>query len=450
MGLKLKCCIFGAFLGALALPAARAQDIPPHGWSIRYSTNSLYLTRPDLPGIEVAVVSDIRPELSQEEKFENTKRFFAERAACPSLAQAETHNAFAGFSASSEDASRCRLLAMGHWRENGLQIALILNRAITENSILGGVPQRRTIPENGYSMNAVIEDVMQFFMMRYQMHESGVTVEQARSNLTAEWYANLVPKAHKPTHMVRLSHAYDAVADPRGGDLPALLLFQKRDGDRQIRFASACTDWDPAMFDPFADAFTLEEPDEPCERMFWRWKDGREGEAVEIKWLSPKFPARTTRWTDEEVVKENPELEIEGFYRPFEKGAGLDLRIGASRRQALNKIASGERPLSELASHELILLPDGRFMAGLLRAATLEGGRTSGPVRGQYYMDGHAITLVLESGHVIHGFAGWLPHKIERDFIPSTYEDRPSYRSAININGWIYSTYCRNMCPSAL
>ncbi|WP_290483143.1 hypothetical protein, partial [Hyphomonas sp. UBA3601] len=63
------CVAAGMAVLATALPTASAQDIPMAGWTVEVSPNSIYLTRPDLPGINVGIVSDVRPNLTHEEKF---------------------------------------------------------------------------------------------------------------------------------------------------------------------------------------------------------------------------------------------------------------------------------------------------------------------------------------------------------------------------------------------
>lgn|GEM_PF-390380 len=424
-------------LGGLVVSAAQAQEIPPHGWSLRYGNNSLYLTRPDLPMIQIAVVSDVRPELTQEQKFEFVKGFFAERANCPSLAKAQTHKSMAGFAAESEGVNiRCKLIAMGHWQEGGLQTALIVNEAVKENAILGGVAGGRTIADDGPVARAIHQDVVEFFTLRYQIGKNGIAYADARAQLTAEGYASLVPQAHKPRHMVRLrpGSGHDAVSSVREEESYSLLLFDKRDADAEA-VAAPCSDWDPAMFEPFRHAFMLG-PVDPCAPLFWRWKDSREGGQPEIREMVVDATWETSnlsRW------KKVAELSVGEFYRPFDSGARFDLRVGVGRK-AMEEMVAGTRPLAELESHELILLPDGRFAAGVLRAATLEGGRSQGPVTGQYHFDGHVITLVLSSGHVVHGFAGWLPYENGQ----GVAEEEISHRAAININGWVYSAYCED------
>ncbi|WP_375207715.1 hypothetical protein [Hyphococcus sp.] len=427
----------GAMLG-LSVSIAAAQDIPPPGWSIRYSSNSLYLTRPDLPDIRVAVVSDVRSELTQEEKFEFIKIFFAERADCPSLAEAETQKSFSGYSAISAGASaRCNLISMGHWQEGGLQSAMMLNEAVEENKILGGVPTRGVVSDRGYTAKAIHQDIVEFLMTRYQIAESKTPIEQVRAEITADGLARLYPPQHKPAHLVRLraDNGLDAITHARLTGAHALLLFPKREEDSRIS-AFPCMQWDPALFDPYDTTRTPWHKDNDCERYVWRWKGSDRAKGIEIRTLSTK-----AKWTSAHFTLENDEkkkLSIGEFYKPFETGQRLDLKIGTTR-STMDQLLDGGRPLSTLEPYELILQPDGRFMAGTVLSSTLEGGRTSGPVQGQYHFDGHAVTLLLDSGQVVYGFGGWLPFENEGTM---------SYRSVININGWIYTAYCegRGLC----
>jgi len=415
------------------LSTAYAQDIPPTGWTIQYSTNSLYLTRPDLPNISVAVVSDIREELSQEEKFEHVKKFFAERASCPSLAKVETQKAMSGFSAISAGAeARCKLISMGHWVKGGLQTALILNKAVKENKLLGGIPTGDTISGKGYIGNVIHQDIVQFFMTRYQIAQSKMPIEQVKAQMTAEGLASLYPNEHKPQHIVRLTsyNGIDAISHAAVTGAYALMLFPKR---KQDAYATAmpCMQWDAKLFQPYKTQAPWHIANK-CGRWFWQWKDGEKAKGIEIRTLTKSDP-----WVSKDFKLENIEknrLSIGEMYKPFKKGQRLDLKIGGTRN-TMHQIVEGGRDLSTLAPYELMLLPDGRFMAGTLRASSLSGGKTSGPVQGQYYFDGHAVTMLLDSGHVIYGFAGWLPYKDEKEL---------TFRSIVNINGWIYTTYCRD------
>ncbi|WP_300394208.1 hypothetical protein [Henriciella sp.] len=437
MFLKTLTALAGAMTG-LALSFAQAQDIAPPGWTISYSSNSLYLTRPDLPDIRVAVVSDVRPELTQEEKFEFIKTFFTERADCPSLAQAETHKSFAGYSATSAGASaRCKLISMGHWEKGGLQSAMILNEAVEENKILGGVPTRGVVSDRGHTAEAIHQDIVEFLMTRYQIAESKTPFEQVRAQITVDGLASLYPQEHKPAHLVRLraDNGLDAITHAGLTGAHALLLFPERQEDSRIS-AFPCMQWDPAMFDPYDTTRTPWHKDNNCERYVWRWKEGDPANGIEIRTLS-----KSAKWFSEHFTLENDEkkkLSIGEFYKPFEAGQRLDLRIGTTRK-TMDQLLDGRRQLSSLESYGLILQPDGRFMAGTVLSSTLEGGKTSGPVQGQYHFDGHAVTLLLDSGEVIYGFGGWLPYE---------NEETMSYRSVININGWIYTAYCegRSLC----
>lgn len=412
---------------------AYAQDIPPHGWTIQYSQNSLYLTRPDLPNIRVAVVSDIREELSQDEKFEHVKAFFAERANCPSLAKAETKKAMSGFSAKSAGVvARCKLVSMGHWVKGGLQTALILNEAVNEDKLLGGIPRRRSIPSNGYIANVIHQDIVQFFMTRYQIAQSKMPIEQVKAQMTAEGLASLYPQEHKPQNIVRLTadNGIDAISNALVTGAYALVLFPKRKQDASAT-AVPCMQWDAKLFQPYKTESPWHEA-QACSRWFWQWKDGQRANGIEIKTLT-----RSDDWVSKSFQLKNIEknrLSIGEIYKPFKKGQRLDIKIGGTRN-TMHQIVDGGRALSTLAPYELMLLPDGRFMAGVLRASSLSDGKTSGSAQGQYYFDGHAVTLLLDSGHVIYGFAGWLPYKDETEL---------TFRSIVNINGWIYTTYCRD------
>ena len=74
-------------------------------------------------------------------------------------------------------------------------------------------------------------------------------------------------------------------------------------------------------------------------------------------------------------------------------------------------------------------------MAGHVRASSLAGGGTEGPVAGQYYFDGHVVTLLLDSGEVVYGHAGWFPGAGSSDL---------DHKAVVNINGWVYTSYCRD------
>lgn len=435
--LALCSCLWG-----LALGHSAAEEIAPHGWSIQYSSNSLYLTRPDLPEIQVAVVSDVRPDLSQDEKFENAKTFFGNRADCPSLASTETQKSFAGYFAASKRPQdgfepRCKLQAMGHWQEDGLQMALILNHAVHEGAAgtATGSPQNRATET--YSVEAISQDITEFMMTRYQLAESGVSTAEIKSQLSPEWFAQQVPQSHKPSYMIRLARKLDAIETIIGGDLPAVLLFEETLDGETSRFAIPCADWDPAMFDPSEDGLVARQPLQSCDLRGWNWSnDDRTNPVVFYK-------SQEERRNAPFVVEANKNLFEAGYYRPLPRGSNLDLRIGTIQRAGLDGILSGERPLSDLGSHELALLPDGQFLAGSLRSATLENGRIEGPIQGKYHFDGHTVTFVLDSGRVIHGFAGWLENEDPLMTPPSETDGILDDNAIININGWIYSSYCR-------
>lgn len=407
---------------AAAIPA----NVPPHGWSIRYSANSMHLTRPDLPDIEVLAVSDIRPDIPQDQKFEAAKTFFADRGKCPALASAQTQRSFAGYSAMDDERSpRCHLIAMGHWKKDGLQVALILKKASSTR------PRK-----NSYIYQAIVQDVNAFFTLRYQAGNAGKALQPS-----AEEYAKLVPSDHKPVRMLRLKDGTDVYralvgtlgnepSPPKMKPVPAVLLFEKQD---EPSYASRCLTWDPAMYAP--DSVMPYHAENDCFGFVWRWKEDEEGKVIETR------DVRSAKWDGENIVPGEPFLETDGLYQPFDKGIRLDLRLGRDREH-VSKVANGTLPISELDPHDLILRPDGKFAAGRLYSATLEGGKTDHPVSGQYYFDGHVVTLRLDSGHVIHGFTGWLPHKVRRDIFPSTTEETISFQSAININGWLYFWSC--------
>ncbi len=420
--------------GLLAAPAA-AEEIPPHGWSIRYSSNSFYLTRPDLPNIEIAVVDDIRPDLTQAEKFERLKTFFAERARCPSLAKAKTQGGFAGMVADSKGPDvRCHLFAMGHWQEGALQAALVVNNAVEENELLGGVGEGKRIVRQGHVGKAIDEDLRQFFSMRYEMGSKGVSPAEVRQRLTAEGYAGLVPDTHKPQYMLRLKRrgSGDRIDSILYEDLPSMVLFGDPAGGQGV----PCVDWDPSLFQPADTGFDFG-PRDNCRRWQWRWpdEDKAKGKRPQIRdqgahkpWLRDFIP----------FAYGGPRMDIVEAYKPFAKGARLDLVIGIQRKTVIRDVIEGRRPASALEPNALALRGDGRFFAGLVRSATLEGGQTDGPVQGQYYLDGHSITLLLDSGRVIHGFIGWLPYTDAQ----GKTEQALTHRSAVNLNGHLHSGWC--------
>ena len=418
LSLRAKAIVLCGFF-VLSGTDATAQEFPPPGWSIRYSTNSFYLTRADLPTIQIAVVSDIRPDLSQDEKFENMKGFFAERAGCPSLANAETTNSFAGYSANSAGAAvRCRLIAMGHWQEGGLQAALMLNEEVRDNAETGGVADEWLLSDEGYVGEKLQQTVVDFFTMRYQIGERGLTVDQVREQLSAEGYATMVPEAHRPVQMRAL------LSSDRSLTSGAVLLYPRR-GTAPHGAAVTCADWDPALFEPYLDAFATT-PSAACDWFYWRWQDEEQ--------TIPEFRAPYSEsWnaTHLTVPRVNRSYSVGDTYFPFEAGDLPDIRIGVSEEVA-EAVLDGSQPVTDLDPNALVLRPDGRFAAGLVLSATVQGGRTAGPVRGEYSLDGHGVTLLLESGRVVYGVAGWLP------VYPWGSESLESDR-VVNLNGLTFS-----------
>lgn len=408
------------------LPAANAQDIPMAGWTVQVSPNSIYLTRPDLPGINVGIVSDVRADLTQQEKFEYVKGFFAKRADCPSLANSETVTSFAGFSAKSEGpTARCTLISMGHWEEGGLQSALILDEAVKEDKILGGVPSASSAMSVTALSDKIVQDIAEYLMGRYQVAEAGMTGEQVRAAMSAQGLAKRISADHKPVGMVRMVHGrgYDAVTHAGEEETQTLLLFPKRPQDAAAS-AITCMSWDAALFDPY-DVEAPWKKARGCKRFFWRGS----ADNLDLK-------DRSTRkdWSGASLELDGRDYRTAETYRKFAKGSALDLRIGLGRAR-FDEILSGSRPMSELQSREILFLPDGRFMAGYVRASSLPGGGTAGPVAGQYHFDGHVVTLLLDSGEVVYGHAGWFPAN------GATALD---HRAIVNINGWVYNSFCRD------
>lgn len=412
---------------ATALPTASAQDIPMAGWTVEVSPNSIYLTRPDLPGINVGIVSDVRPNLTHEEKFEYVKGFFAGRADCPSLANAETKTSFAGFSArSGGPVARCTLLSMGHWEAGGLQSALILDEAVKEDKILGGVPSGPSAMSISVLSNKIMQEVIEYLMGRAQVSEAGMTGDQVRAAMSAQGLGKRVSPDRKPVGMVRMidSGGFDAVSFAGKDETQTLVLFPKRSQDFAAS-AITCMNWDAALFDPYE----VESPWKVmlgCERYFWR------GSADD---LDMKSLSRSSDWTGASFERGRFTYRKAETYRKFAKGELLDLRIGIGRAR-FDEVLTGNLPLSELQPRDILFLPDGRFMAGHVRASSLPGGGTEGPVAGQYYFDGHVVTLLLDAGEVVYGHAGWFPGE------GATGQD---HRAVVNINGWVYTSYCRDI-----
>ena len=46
------------------------------------------------------------------------------------------------------------------------------------------------------------------------------------------------------------------------------------------------------------------------------------------------------------------------------------------------------------------------------------------------------MTLLLDTGEVVYGHAGWFPGE------GATGQD---HRAVVNINGWVYTSYCRDI-----
>jgi len=399
------CVAAGMAVLATALPTASAQDIPMAGWTVEVSPNSIYLTRPDLPGINVGIVSDVRPNLTHEEKFEYVKGFFAGRADCPSLANVETKTSFAGFSArSGGPVARCTLLSMGHWEAGGLQSALILDEAVKEYKILGGVPSGPSAMSISVLSNKIMQEVIEYLMGRAQVSEAGMTGDQVRAAMSAQGLGKRVSPDRKPVGMVRMidSGGFDAVSFAGKDETQTLVLFPKRSQDFAAS-AITCMNWDAALFDPYD--------------------------------LDMKSLSRSSDWTGASFERGRFTYRKAETYRKFAKGELLDLRIGIGRAR-FDEVLTGNLPLSELQPRDILFLPDGRFMAGHVRASSLPGGGTEGPVAGQYYFDGHVVTLLLDAGEVVYGHAGWFPGE------GATGQD---HRAVVNINGWVYTSYCRDV-----
>jgi len=236
--------------------ASAQEPIPelvPAGWTMRTSANSIYFTRPDIPNVQVGFVNDLRPGLSQDQKFEAAKAFFAERAGCPALASAETEKSFGAYTAFDDaQAPRCFLTAMGHWREGGLQVSLILNET----------PDAGPKPGDGV-FEAILEDILQYSMFRYEVGDQEVEV-----NLPPEAYAKGVDPDHKPVRILsfvdesapflRAITAIEIMNLEPGDPIPRrdesfrpLLLFAGS-GTGSEQLGSLCTDWDPGLFSPAA------------------------------------------------------------------------------------------------------------------------------------------------------------------------------------------------------
>lgn len=438
--------VFLAAILALVAATSPANEFPPPGWSINYSTNSFSLTRPDLPGIQISIIDDLRTDLPQAEKFERLKAFFAQRTQTPSLAEAETQNAFAGFSAHSKGPNvRAKLLAMGHWQEGGLQAALVLNRAVEDSIENGGIAQYETLDDEGYLAEKIHMVLVAFLMQRYEIGTHGLPPETVKQNLTPARYAAGIPQDRKPSHMLRLvpQKGSDSIASILYQDAPTLLLFGKGKADTLPR-ATATNAWDPSLFDPYKKDF-FHGTDSPIAAMHWRWKDESKSK-IEIRGDTEK-----ARWRTYYTENDSPinSMRTADAYHPLPSPGPFDLSIAFNPETAA-EIAAGTRPFSELDSREIIFLSNGHFAAGELHSETLPEGKSPGAVVGRYHFDGYNATFVLSSGKVVHGFAGWLPPQdiVENGkSIKGSRSGKPQELNecaTININGWIYSTYCHS------
>lgn len=424
-----------------AAPSTLAEGLVPHGWTmVAHDESGSAFTRPDLPGVWVGIIDDVRPDVPPEKKFEHALTFFSERLKVPSLKKAKVTKSFAGFSAESEGPfPRCRLLAMGHWKKGGLQIAAILDRHIGESTILGGFPNgKEGIPARGIIPDGIRQDFVELFMMRYHVGEKGLSLEEARKLLSAKGYAGLVPLEHRPHHLVRLFSTGDggAIENPIAGEASALVLFGTKKGWKHAT-AVPRADWDPALMGPH-DTNMIWHQQNQVRHLFWRWEEGQDGKRVEVRGLGVDDP-----WSGRELVRGDQRLEIGELYRPFPQDAKLDLTLGPDREK-LEAIAGGKRPLAELSPHALIIRPDGRFLAGTLISATLPGGKSKGPVKGQIHLDLHVVTLLLDGGRVVHGFAGWLPGPTDRPRTPGAPQEGLDDGSAVFINGRVYASSHRD------
>ena len=383
-------------------------ELVPAGWTLRTSTNSIYFTRPDLPNVQVGLVNDLRTDLTSEEKFEAAKAFFAERTDCPALATAETKNSFAGYSASDDDeAPRCHLIGMGHWREGGLQMALILNTTA----------QAGPKPGDG-AFEAILDDVIQYFMLRYEIGDR----TDVELDVPPETHAGQVERDNKPTTILRLidetEHfiaamtSLDIMNREPGEPIPRrdrsvlpVLLFGPGGGER-VSFGSLCTDWDPGLFSP--STILRYHAMNECFRFEWRWADGSEGSGLEVKPVGGDWITAAEHLREERDVG----FRVETPYRKIRRGATFDFQVGLYP-STVGRVARGELPISALGPNDAILGADGTITLGHLQTATLPSPAESEgpyrPVTGTYFFDGHVITIKLDDGHVVHGFTGWVP-----------------------------------------
>ncbi|WP_340691833.1 hypothetical protein [Hyphomonas sp.] len=421
--LRLWLAIMVAALSCAAAAAQGTPEIVPPGWSMRVSTNSVYLTRPDMPNIQIAIVNDVRPELTHEEKFESAKAYFAERAHCPALAQAETQGSFAGLFASDDPGSpHCRLIAMGHWVKDGLQMAVIVNT----QPALG--PKA-----DSYAYQAMTQQIIELFTLRYQLSQS-----DQKPVPTAEGYARSIPRGHKPVRIVDMVRSQftelfmTAAWEPVGNHTAMLFASES---DTAPAWGSHCMDWDPTLFAP-GDILTYDKSSQ-CLPFLWRWKDGRKNGTVEARSMGqPEWKSLGAFEADFNHFDEDSRIEMVRAYNAFKKGQALNLAYGADAA-VLKKVAAGALPASALGPYDIIFTPDGRFIAGTVRSATLPGGKAGG-VRGSYYFDGHVVTLLLDDGHVVEGFAGWLDTAQQDEPATPGAGTAISNASSLNINGWTY------------
>lgn len=409
-----------------AAAQAPVRELTPAGWSMRVSTNSIYFTRPDLPNIQVGFVNDIRPQPDPEGKFEAAKEFFAQSAGCPALATSDTEVSFGGYVAYDDaEEPRCYLVGLGHWREGGLQLALVLNQT----------PSAGPKPGEGV-FDAILADMVQYALYRGEVGDTGQEVD-----LPVEAFAGNLSPGDGPTHILSFvdedalhAEAMAALeilnAEP-GDALPRrdmsfrpVLLFAESGSPAQ-QFGSLCADWDPGFFSP--GAITVYHSANDCFRFEWRWRDGMEGEDVEVKPIGGDWMPLT-----EHLREERGSATAGVPYRTFYRGRTYDLSVG-HRPPTLDRVARGEIPITELGPNDAILTSDGRIMLGHLEAASLPGLDPAvapyRPVAGTYFFAGHLVTIKLDDGHVVRGFGGWLP---------GDGEEQPGEGSTLMINGVHY------------
>lgn len=405
-----------ALVGVLPGEAAAQAPVPeltPAGWTMRISTNSIYFTRPDIPNVQVAFVNDIRAGLAPAEKFESAKEFFAQSAGCPNLATAETQESFGGLSAFDDaEAPRCSLIGLGHWREGGLQIALVLNE----------MPSAGPRPGDDV-FDGIMTDMVRYAMYRYQVGDTGEEV-----SLPVEAYAGEVSPSDGPSHILNfvdeaeafeeamtaleiLNHESGTPFPRRDGALRPVLLFAAS-GSPARQLGSLCTDWDPGMFSPAA--MMTYHARNNCQRFEWRWKDGVENSEVEVKPIAGDWLPLT-----DHMKAERTGVRAAEPYRKLYRGRTYDLQISYDPIN-MGRVVRGESPITELGPNDAILTSDGRITLGHLESATLpELDPDVGfyrPVTGAYFFAGHVVTIKLDDGRVVHGFGGWLPGDGEEEF----------------------------------